>query len=590
MSTFDIPAASFAMAKDGRLIYHRAFGNAELSGSVATQPHNLFRIASLSKPITAIAIMKMVEDGQIALTDQVFGTGGILANHSVLLNANITDSRIYDITIQNLLEHSAGWNSGLNCFPNPTPPYPWQFPGCDPIGVPLHVTQMNGTSNPATETDMIYFLLEKGLNFAPNSSFAYSNIGYLVLGEIIAEIANTSYEDYVKDEILAPLGICDMHLGKNLIADKMEREVEYMGNGNSTLSCYGTGQFVPWEYGGFNVEAMGAHGGWIATSRDLIKLLVSVDGFDSKPDILNDTTIASMVAASDNNAGYAKGWSVNQFNNWWHTGALDGTATLMARTAGGYTWAILLNKRIIDATANQFWSALDALPWSCMASTSNFPAHDLLDIPLSNSDNLTFSNITDTSVTVSWIGGSGDYRVLAVKEGDEIEDFPMDGIAYSSSTSFAAGDDLGNHTYIVYDGIENTVNVTGLQPNEQYFFRVFDYNQSTNTGDNKLYKLCGNNSATVVTNMATASNDLTQGRDGVLIYPTVTKSVLNIRLPQNELANYQIYNTAGQLVNEGGLSCQECQINIPSHFSTGLYWIKFDLGGKATVWKKFIVS
>lgn len=590
MSTYNIPGATFALAKDGKLVYHRAFGNADINGNEITQPHNLFRIASVSKPITAIAIMKMVENGQISLSDKVFGSGGVLENHATISNANITDARIYNITIQHLLEHSAGWNSAVNCFPNPTSPYPGQFSGCDPIVAPLHVTQTNGTSNPSTEADMVIFLLEKGLNFSPNTAYAYSNIGYLVLGEIIQEVSNSTYEDYVKDEILSPLGICDMHLGKNLIADKMEREGEYVGNGFDNLSCYNTGEYVPWEYGGFNLEAMGAHGGWIATARDLIQLLVAVDGFSTKPDILNASTISTMTTPSLQNNNYAKGWSVNAYNNWWHTGSLDGTSTSIARTGNGYTWAILLNKRIVDGSANQFWADFDGLPWDCISATSSFPTHDLLDNPTINSDDISFSALTETSVTVSWTNGNGSNRILAIKKGDAINNFPLDGASYTSNSSFSSGDDLGNNTYVVYDGLENTVTVTNLEPTTEYVFRVFDYNQSTNTGDNKLYKRCGNSKATLTTNTVISSIDLTENQDGIKVYPTITSGTLNISLPQTEHATYQVYNTAGQLVKKGDLNCQECQINISSNLSAGLYWIKIDLQRNGTSWRKFIIN
>lgn len=211
MSKHGIPGATFAMAKNGKLVYMRSFGHADLAGTEETQPHHLFRIASVSKPITSIAVMKLVENGQLALSDKAFGTGGILENHSYLTNATITDQRIYDITVQQLLEHSAGWNRDLNCVPSPTSPYSWAAGNCDPISFPLHVTQVLGEANPVTEPMLIRFLLEKGLNFAPGTQYAYSNIGYLVLGEIIEAITGKSYEDYVKDEILSPLGICDMY-------------------------------------------------------------------------------------------------------------------------------------------------------------------------------------------------------------------------------------------------------------------------------------------------------------------------------------------------------------------------------------------
>ena len=108
----------------------------------------------------------------------------------------------------------------------------------------------------------------------------------LVLGEVIEKKTGMTYENYVKQNIFAPLGIYDIRLGKNLLADKQEREGEYI-NPFTTLSAYGTGQFVPAQYGGASVEAMDAHGGWIATARDLVRLLTAVDGFPSRPDILS---------------------------------------------------------------------------------------------------------------------------------------------------------------------------------------------------------------------------------------------------------------------------------------------------------------
>ena len=107
------------------------------------------------------------------------------------------------------------------------------------------------------------------------------------------------------------------------------------------LSCYNTGQQVPAAYGGFQVEAMSAHGGWLFSARDLVRLALAADGFATRPDVLSKATLQSMTQPSAGCAWYAKGWMVN--GTWWHTGQLDGTASLVARTASGYTWVILVN-------------------------------------------------------------------------------------------------------------------------------------------------------------------------------------------------------------------------------------------------------
>lgn len=587
LSTYDIPGATFALAKNGKLVYYRGFGNADQAGTTATQPHQLFRIASLSKPVTSIGIMKLVEAGEISLSDKVFGTGGLLENHPFLSSANITDDRIYDITVQHLLEHTAGWNRDISCFPNPTSPYPWTFGGCDPISAPLHVTQENGTSNPATEEDMIYFLLEKGLDFTPGMGWAYSNIGYLVLGEIIETVSEMSYEEYMQSEVFSPLGICDMHLGRNLPSDRLEREMNYVGNGYTTLSCYGTGLLVPWEYGGFNVEAMDAHGGWVATARDLVRLLVAVDGFSTKPDILSPASIATMTTPSTSNSYYAKGWSVNPNNNWWHTGALDGTATFMARTSGGYTWAVLLNKRVIDASADQFWNDLDQLPWNCIANVTTYPTHDLMELPTINSDGISFSDLTNTSVKVSWNNGNGLFRMLVAKEGNgPFTAFPLDGIEYVGSTAFGLGDNLGDDVYAIYIGFGNNMTVIDLDPNKAYSFRLFDFNYSANS-EYPLYMLCGSEPASVVTSVS--ANQEVAGPDGLTVYPTIAKEEININLAQAASnAAYQLYSMAGQLLQTGSLEGQQQPIRV-AEMRAGIYLLKVENGEKV-YWRRFVVK
>ena len=587
ITTHNIPGASFALAKNGKLVYHRAFGNVNTSGTETTQPYHLFRIASISKPITSIAIMNMVEQNQVTLSDKVFGTDGILENHSFISNANITDVRIYDITVQHLLEHSGGWDRNINCFANPTSPYPYDFSGCDPIVAPLHVTQINGTANPATEEDMIVFLLEKGLDFAPNTNYAYSNIGYLVLGEIIEEISGQPYEQYVKSSLLNQLGICDMHMGKNLLADKAEREVEYIGNGYTTLSSYDTGNFVPWEYGGFNIEAMDAHGGWIATSRDLVNLLLAVDGFSTKPDILSSPTITTMTAPSSNNNNYAKGWAVNSSNNWWHKGALDGTATFFARTSGEYTWAVLLNKREIGANENQFWTDFDALPWNCINGTSSFPTHDLLDIPTINSTNIMFPSINANTLTLTWTNGNGNNRIVVAREGSNIEDFPLDGQAYLANSSFGFGDDLGNNTYVVYNGSGNSVDVSNLQSNMSYSFRIYEYIESLNTGNNALYKLCGGDEQQVTTLTVTSTEDIYEP-ELLKLYPTVSNELIHLEFPFNlERGSYEILSIAGIPYKKGEFEGKRFTINVSS-IENGLYIIHFKTKTGSLLRKKFI--
>src|SRR5215213_155136 len=482
LTNYQIPGATFAIAKNGKLIYMRAFGTANQAGTEATQPYHMFRIASISKPITSIAIMKLIENGQLSLSDKPFGPGGILNVDPYFANANVTDTRIYNITIQNLLEHAAGWNRDLPMSPSPLPPYPWGYGYSDPIDFPLHVTQTLGEPNPVTRRVLIKFLIQKGLDFTPGTAFAYSNVGFLVLGEVIEKKTGMTYENYVKQNIFAPLGIYDIRLGKNLLADKQEREGEY-NNPFTNLSVYGTGQFVPWQYGGASVEAMDAHGGWIATARDLVRLMTAIDGFPSRPDILSAATLQTMTTPSANYVNYAKGIQVNSAGFWWHGGALFGSYSWLVRTNSQVTWAVIMNKR---SDASGFENAVANLGFgSCTNTTTTFPTHDLFDVPTQNASAMNFSNITSNSMTVNWTRGNGDGRVLIMRAGSAPNKFPLDGTDYAASPPV----DLGDGNYVVYSGVANNASVSNLNSNTNYQFRLYEYKKNVNTGNYALYQL-----------------------------------------------------------------------------------------------------
>jgi CubicO group peptidase (beta-lactamase class C family) len=593
ISTYDIPGMTIAMAINGKLSYARAFGKSDIGLSEDMQPYNMLRIASISKPITSIALMKMIENGQLNLSDKVFGVGGLLENHWYFSTINITDSRIYDITVQMLLEHSAGFDSSQNCFPNPTSPYPYFFGGCDPIAAPLHVTQTLGETNPATEEMLVTFLLEKGLDFDPGTAYAYSNMGYLILGEIIEEVSGMSYEEYVKQTILHPLGIYDMHLGKNLLADKMEREGEYIGEGFTNLSVYGDGATLPWEYGGFNLEAFDAHGGWVATARDMVKLLVAIDGFSTYPDILSPASITSMTTPSANNQYYAKGWQVNQYNNWWHTGAVDGTASVWVRASGigGVNWAIILNKRITQGPSAAFWNALDNLGWNCLYNPAftTIPAHDFFAAPTANANTVSATNVTDNSMTISWNNGNGTSRIVVANETidtplnspSDFSAYPLDGTDYTANPQFGSGDNLGDDSFVVYNGTGTSVDISGLDPGKEYAIRVYEYNQNTTTGNNALYLL--GNVEDFKQSTTSLGIDDNAFKASIKIHPTMVSDVINVTM-NNGLSDvdYEIYNLIGKKISHGTLNNNVIKV---SDLASGIYLLKFKKDNQNAIFK-----
>ena len=104
----NLAGASLSIAKDGKVVFAKGYGFADKERSISVQPYNLFRIASVSKLVTAVAIMKLVEFDSLSLESKVFGINGILNDSSYL---SYKDKKVEQITVRQLLNHSAGWTN-----------------------------------------------------------------------------------------------------------------------------------------------------------------------------------------------------------------------------------------------------------------------------------------------------------------------------------------------------------------------------------------------------------------------------------------------------------------------------------------------
>ncbi len=362
LEAWGVPGASVAISKEGRLVYARGFGYANTITQEEVMPYHKFRIASVSKPITSVSILKLMEHNQISLEDKVFGPEGIL-NDSIY--SFIRDSLVMDLTVRDLLWHTGGWDRSISG---------------DPMFQSLEIaTKMNMPPPPDQEL-IIEYMLNYYLDFDPSTDYAYSNFGYCVLGRVLENITGMSYEDYVLDQIMHPIEAYEIQLGKNLLEDAAENEVYYYDYDGALLasSVYGTGMQVERPYGGFDVETMDSHGGWISTATDLIRFVLAVDGFNTRPDIISPATINIMRTPSEANQNYALGWVVNYLGNWWHNGSLPGTTSLLVRTTTGrMCWTVLINYRPFN-----FWdfnNQLDTMIWDAVNTVSTWPEHDLFD-------------------------------------------------------------------------------------------------------------------------------------------------------------------------------------------------------------------
>jgi len=325
MRRWNIVGASIAVARSGNLIYAKGFGYADSSSLQPVQPYNRFRIASISKLITAVAIMKLQEEGKLSVYDRVFGPDGILNDPYF---SNPKDKRAYDITVLHLLSHQGGWTTRYG----------------DHMFMPFVVASYMGSPIPVDTKTIVRFALNKNLHFTPGKGRSYSNLGYAILGLVIEKVSGMSYQEYCKKHILEPCGIYDMCLASNLKTGRQLYEVLYYEPPDAILkpSIYGTGEMVPASYGGNDIESLGAAGAWIATAPDLLKFVLHIDGKDKPEDIISKESVKFM---TDPQNGFAPlGWKATISNGlWWRTGSFPGSFGMIKCQPDNITWVFLMN-------------------------------------------------------------------------------------------------------------------------------------------------------------------------------------------------------------------------------------------------------
>lgn len=344
--TWGLPGAQLAVAFGDRLVLDRGYGLADPPTGDPVMPTSRIRIASVSKTLTAVAVLALVDDGAFGLDDPVFP---MLTSLTPPRNAP-RDPRLDMVTVRQLLTHSGGWDSSNGVDPQ-YQPMTWMEAGLLDVQAPPSASQI------------VRAMMGFPLAFDPGTKSVYSNFGFNVLGRLIEAVTGADYDDFVLDRVLARANARDMRLGRTRLADRSRDEVLYLSPPGWPLqpSVFPGEGFVPNAYGGFFLEAMDSHGGWIARAHDLVKFALAVDGTRGEA-VLRPETVHEMLStprpvgdaepgASGTNV-LGLGWSVTESDagfTWSHTGALTGSnASWLVRWPSGATLAFSANTLPID--------------------------------------------------------------------------------------------------------------------------------------------------------------------------------------------------------------------------------------------------
>jgi len=296
-----VPGASVVVIRDGRVVIRQAFGMADLERHVAAAPETDYRLASVSKQFTAMAVMLLVKEGKLRYDEPV---REVLPELPAAAQA---------VTVRHLLNHISGL---------------WDYEDLIPE---TRTAQLD-------DRDVLAFLAGKDSTyFPPGAQYRYSNSGYVLLGIIVARVAGMSFSDFVRTRIFAPLGMraSVVHVeGSDTVP---HRAYGYSPRGGSFAQ---TDQSV--------TSATLGDGGIYTNVDDMTRWDRALDGtalVDSATMAL--ATTPPLLPAGERTE-YGFGWFVDTYRGekrWRHTGETSGFHNAITRFPGRHLTVIVLTNR-----------------------------------------------------------------------------------------------------------------------------------------------------------------------------------------------------------------------------------------------------
>ena len=345
-----LAGASVAVAKDGRVVYARSYGVADAATGEAMRVEHHFRIASISKVMTAVAVERLAAAGTLGLDRKVWP----LLDKTVPLPAG-ADARYRNITVGQLLGHVSGV---------PATPDPYFDDSVEGVAA-------FGLAGPTSCQAAARWTVGRPLSWDPGTHYSYANVNFCLLGLVIEAVTGRPWNDVVRDLVQLPRDVADMYLGRTY-----ERGALDVAHPTPALAAKGGGWFM---------ESIGGAGAWLGTAVDVVKVLDGLDPAKPGADLLTSAQLAQMRARPTTDRGDDLTWyglgllSYRQGQAYGHTGALEGARSMAVHEANGLTWAIMTNGKF-DDHQDEFLALMDTA--LALVPIESWPAYDLArDLP-----------------------------------------------------------------------------------------------------------------------------------------------------------------------------------------------------------------
>lgn len=317
--------ASLAITRGDSLVYAKGYGWADEENGLEMSPRHILRMASVSKLITAAGIMVLHDRGELNIKDTVFGPSGILNDSTI--TALIKDRNYYKITVEHLMRHQGGFRR-------------------DPLFSSRDVMNQLQLDHAPEAEDFYRVVLNRRLKFAPGSWQSYSNFGYLLLSKVIEKVSGMPYEEFIRNEVLAPAGCYDMHIAGTYYEDRKDNEVRYYtheGDGKYIEEYNNSNVIVERCYGGNNIPMLSGAGAWCGSPAEIARFVASIDGRPEVPDIISKESVELMTGYYDRDT-FSLGWNdTHPDKGWSRSGTLAGTTALVKLFPDGECWVFISN-------------------------------------------------------------------------------------------------------------------------------------------------------------------------------------------------------------------------------------------------------
>ncbi len=313
-----VPGMTVAISKDGRLIFNKAYGYTDFAEKKPMKTSHRTKIGSVSKILTTMGVMKLTEEKPAFTVDRlVYGSNGVFSDWRDYDTKNAVGKPEWyaKIRIKHLLSHTAGFN------PEGTTDSQKRAFGIDP------------NSNFPYKAAHQVFLKYRGLIHEPGTAYEYANHHLGFSGHILAHVSGMSYEKYITNKILDPIGL------KGKIIPYYSSDKPSI---SSLHSLDDNGKIIKISHSNSTVSAGLAAGGWTATAKDMVRVMAATDKLSNYSDILKASTIDLMetkpfpsIAGS-----HALGWVMSQRGSakkLLHSGSIGGGETLIVKFTEGYT-------------------------------------------------------------------------------------------------------------------------------------------------------------------------------------------------------------------------------------------------------------